>query len=62
MSPPRRIAVVALLTEAELRMLGQGFDRFFPVDHAPHFHDLLLAIDEADAALTAQGEPPASDK
>lgn len=54
MSPSRRIVAVALLTEAELDMLGKGFDRLFPVDHTPHLLDLLNAIDEADAKLAAQ--------
>lgn len=45
---PRPVAV-ALLTEAELRLLGRGFDRFFPFDHAPRSDDLLVAIGEAEA-------------
>lgn len=53
MEPKRRIVAVALLTEAELRLLGQGFDRFCPVDETPCFVDLLLAIDEAHSRLTA---------
>lgn len=48
-----RIVAVALLTEPELRMLGQGFDRFYPVDETPCFDDLLAAIDEADRGLQA---------
>jgi hypothetical protein len=32
-------------------MLGQGFDRAFPVDDDLVFEDLLRAIDRADRAL-----------
>lgn len=46
-----RIVAVALLTEPELRMLGQGFDRFYPVDETPCFGELLHAIDEAERRL-----------
>lgn len=53
-----RIAAVALLTEAELRMLGQGFDRFYPIDETPQFEDLLRAIDEADVKLRMDAGRP----
>lgn len=42
---------VALVTARELERLGEGFSRAFPIDAAPSFDDLLLAIDEADRAL-----------
>jgi hypothetical protein len=48
-----RIVAVALVTEAELQLLGEGFNRAFPVDEAPCFGGLLQAIDEADRAFSA---------
>ena len=48
-----RIVAVALVTEAELQLLGEGFNRAFPVDEAPCFSGLLQAIDEADRAFSA---------
>jgi hypothetical protein len=49
--PTDRIAAVGLLTEYELQLLGKGFDRAWPVDEAPCFRGLLLAIDDADRRL-----------
>ena len=46
-----RIVAVALVTEAELQMLGEGFNRAFPVDETPCFVGLLEAIDTADRTL-----------
>ncbi|HVH49090.1 MAG TPA: hypothetical protein VM760_04330 [Sphingomicrobium sp.] len=43
-----RIVAIGLLTQRELGLLGPAFDRAWPVDKAPHFEDLLKAIDEAD--------------
>ena len=48
-----RIVTVALVTEAEFQLLGEGFNRAFPVDEAPCFSGLLQAIDEADRAFSA---------
>jgi hypothetical protein len=42
---------VALVTEAELKLLGDGFDRAFPIAETPCFGELLKAIDEADRAF-----------
>lgn len=46
-----RIVAVGLLTEHDVRLLGAGFDRLWPVDEAPCFSRLLRAIDEADREL-----------
>jgi hypothetical protein len=46
-----RIVAVALVTEAELQMLGEGFNRAFPVDETPCFVGLLESIDDADRTL-----------
>ena len=46
-----RIVAVGLLTQRDLGLLGATFDRLWPVEEAPHFHELLDAIDRADEAL-----------
>ena len=55
---PERIVAVGLLTRRELDVLGPSFDRVWPVEEAPHFTELLRAIDEADRKL----EPRDSNK
>ena len=47
----RRIVAVGLLTERDVRILGQGFDRLWPVDDTPCFPQIVQAIDEADREL-----------
>lgn len=44
----QRIVAVGLLTEHELKLLGKGFTRAWPIDDTPCFGNLLQAIDEAD--------------
>lgn len=46
-----RIVAVGLLTKRDLKVLGPTFDRIWPVEDAPHFNELLRAIDEADRKL-----------
>ena len=46
-----RIVAVGLLTRRDLDVLGPAFDRVWPVEEAPHFTELLRAIDEADRKL-----------
>ena len=46
-----RIVAVGLLTTRDLKVLGPAFDRVWPVEEAPHFNELLRAIDEADRKL-----------
>lgn len=46
-----RIVAVGLLTRRDLDALGPTFDRIWPVEEAPHFNELLRAIDQADRAL-----------
>ena len=50
-----QIVAVGLLTRSEVTLLGPSFDTLWPVDEAPHFRDLLRAIDEADRRLS-QGQ------
>jgi hypothetical protein len=47
----RQIVAVGLLTAHELQLLGAGFSRAWPIDHAPCFEGLLQAIDEAEREL-----------
>ena len=46
-----RIIAVGLLTRRDLDSLGPTFSRVWPVEEAPDFHELLCAIDRADAEL-----------
>jgi hypothetical protein len=55
---PERIVAVGLLTGQDLKVLGPAFDRVWPVEEAPHFTELLRAIDDADRRL--QDTPRAS--
>jgi len=48
---PERIIAVGLLTKRDLEVLGPSFDRVWPVEEAPHFNELLRAIDDADVKL-----------
>ena len=43
-----RIVAVGLLTAEDLRRLGSGFTRAYPVDETPCYGELLAAIDKAD--------------
>lgn len=49
-----RIVAIGLLTVSDLEVLGPTFDRIWPVEEAPHFNELLRAIDEADRSLQQQ--------
>jgi hypothetical protein len=53
-----RIVAVGLLTSRDLEVLGPTFDRIWPVEEAPHFTELLRAIDEADRSLEVQHRSP----
>ena len=47
------IVAVGLLTEHDLRLLGEGFRRAYLVAPETDFTELLKAIDAADDARTA---------
>ena len=49
-----QIVAIGLLTQYELELLGQGFDRAFPINNELVFEDLLRAIDEADLKLQSR--------
>jgi hypothetical protein len=53
-----RIIAVGLLTRRDLEVLGPTFDRIWPVEEAPHFNELLRAIDDADQRLQQQNRRP----
>jgi hypothetical protein len=55
---PERIVAVGLLTRRDLTILGPTFDRVWPVEEAPDFHQLLRAIDEADRKLRKKPSDP----
>ena len=59
MSQSAQIIAIGLLTQRDLDILGQGFDRAFPIDEELVFEDLLRAIDEAERAVEAVGNAPA---
>jgi len=50
----KSIVAIGLLTADDLEMLGSSFDRAWPVDEAPCFHQILQAIDEADREIWRQ--------
>jgi hypothetical protein len=45
-----RVVAIALLTEANLRAIGQNLERVYPVDHSPDFSELLTRIEKAQRA------------
>jgi hypothetical protein len=51
MTMAERIAAVGLLTRRDLGALGPTFERIWPIEEAPHFSELLRAIDDADRKL-----------
>lgn len=52
------IVAVGLLTRRDLDVLGPTFNRIWPVEEAPHFNELLRAIDDADRKLKQSGRQP----
>ena len=42
------IVAIGLLTQDDIRRLGENFSRLFPVPRDGAFDDLIRAIDEAD--------------
>ncbi len=46
-----RIIAVGLLTARDVALLGPAFTTLWPVEEAPHFPELINAIDEADGKL-----------
>ena len=46
-----RIVAIGLLTERDVKLLGETFNRLWPIDQTTDFSDLLQAIDEAEDHL-----------
>lgn len=51
MANRERVVAIGLLTERDLAMLGQGFQRAFRLPDDEPFSDLLFQIDAADADM-----------
>lgn len=49
-----RIVAIGLLTESDLKRLGETFTRLWPVDRSTDFSDLLREIDEAEQRYLQQ--------
>lgn len=49
------IVAVGLLTQHDLRVLGKGFERHFPVHDDDMFADLLAQLDREEAVPLGKG-------
>lgn len=52
--PSDRIVAVGFLTQGDLKLLGQGFDRLFPVTDDATFDDLLKQLEGITGVPTDQ--------
>jgi hypothetical protein len=50
-----KIVAIGLLSESDLRVLGEGFSRHFPVSDDGIFDDLLAKLDDIEAVPTDSG-------
>ncbi|WP_447725892.1 hypothetical protein [Sphingomonas koreensis] len=50
-----RIVAVGFLTDADLRLLGERFDRYFPVEQEDVFADLIAELDKVEAIPFGKG-------
>jgi len=48
MSLNEPIVAIALLTESDVRRLGDTFRRLWPIDPTTDYSEILRAVDEAD--------------
>ncbi|MFV0625664.1 hypothetical protein ACBY01_16880 [Sphingomonas sp. ac-8] len=55
-----RIVAVGLLTERDLAVLGQGFQRIYRLDDSREFDNLLTAIDRADERIRMPQKTPSA--
>jgi hypothetical protein len=60
--PDEPIVAIGLLTESDLRRLGETFNRLWPIDQSTDFAELLQAIDEADERRRLQVPNPAAER
>lgn len=54
--PADRIVAVGLLTQRDVDLLGQGFQRLFPIENTTGFDDLLKQLDALDRPPLPPGE------
>lgn len=50
-----RVVAVGFLSEQDLRRLGDGFDRYFPIQRDDMFADLLAELDKVEAVPAGDG-------
>jgi len=55
-----RIVAIGLLTQQQVDRFGSSLEHVWPVEDAPHFTELLDAIDEADRTMSRVGEESGS--
>lgn len=60
--PSDRIVAVGFLTQGDLKLLGQGFDRLFPVTDDATFDDLLKQLEGITGVPTDQSRSKAVGK
>ena len=53
--PNDRIVAIGLLSQRDLEILGDGFNRCFPVEHDDLFDDLLAKLDRVEASPMGKG-------
>lgn len=58
--PSDRIVAVGFLTQNDLKILGQGFDRIFPISDDVSFDDLLAKL-EGIAAVPERADSGGSE-
>lgn len=51
------IVAIGLLTQGDIRRLGENFSRLFPIPSDGAFDDLIRAIDDADQEQRARKSP-----
>ena len=56
-APRERVIAVGLLTQRDLKLLGDGFRRAYPLTGSGDFEPLLQAIDEADQRVRSEEGP-----
>jgi hypothetical protein len=56
-----RVVDVGLLTQTDLKNLGQNFQRAWPITETPCFNALIQAIDEADRHFRSRRKQDSND-
>ena len=50
-----RLVAVGFLTDADLRLLGERFERYFPIEHEDVFAELVSELDKIEATPFERG-------